>query len=245
MHISNLTPKVQRPGRKAAATFNCIWLTWTTKGQFLFRLSVPCCRFANGEGSLVLSWETELDICIFPDTKNFPSNWKWIKEWSRCQHLVQNRFECNFRSESLYLYHTADFAAIQHQSWKRCRSNFLPMQMQMQYEVQVKFCTASHQSQSVGGAVQRRSEINPMIQPGPKSPTTCPKLYASPTFWHNFHCSVMVTFLVTVSSLQAGMDIFIWGMIIIILCWVLKARKTKISPPIFITQIVRDSQTFR
>ena len=198
MHISNLTPKVQRPGRKAAATFNCIWLTWTTKGQFLFRLSVPCCRFANCEGSLVLSWETELDICIFPDTKNFPSNWKWIKEWSRCQHLVQNRFECNFRSESLYLYHTADFAAIQHQSWKRdlllwCKSNSLPMQMQMQYEVQVKFCTASHQSQSVGGAVQRRSEINPMIQPGPKSPTTCPKLYASPTFWHNFHCSVKVT----------------------------------------------------
>ena len=41
--------------------------------------------------------------------------------------------------------------------------------------------------------VQRRSEINPMIQPGPKSPTTCPKLYASPTFWHNFHCSVKVT----------------------------------------------------
>ena len=156
----------------------------------------------------------------------------------------------NFRSDSVYLYHTADFAAFQHQSWKRdlllwCKSNSLPMQMQMQYEVQVKFCTASHQSQSVGGAVQRRSEINPMIQPGPKSPTTCPKLHASPTFWHNFHCSVMVTFLVTVSSLQAGMDIFIWGMIIRILCWVLKARKTKFSPPIFITQIIRDSQTFR
>ena len=137
-------------------------------------------------------------LCIFPDAKKFPSNWKWIKEWSRCQHLVQNRFECNFRSESLYLFYTADFAAIQHQSWKRdlllwCKSNSLPMQMQMQYEVQVKFCTASHQSQSVGGAVQRRSEINPMIQPGPKSPTTCPKLHASPTFWHNFHCSVKVT----------------------------------------------------
>ena len=136
-------------------------------------------------------------------------------------------------SESLHLYHTADFAAFQHRGWNRCKSNFVPMQMQMQYEVQVKFCTTSHQSQSVGGAVQRRSEINPMIQPGPKSPTTCPKLYASPTFWHNFYCSVMVTSLVTVSSLPAWMDIFIWDMIIRILCWVLKARKTKISPPHF------------
>ena len=242
----HLTPKVQRPGRKAAATFNCIWITWTTKGQFLFRLSVPCCRFANGEGSLVLSWETELDICIFPDTKNFPSNWKWIKEWSRCQHLVQNRFECNFRSESLYLYHTADFAAFQHQGWNRCKSNFLPMQMQMQYEVQVKFCTASHQSQSVGGAVQRRSEINPMIQPGPKSPTTCPKLYASPTFWHNFHCSVKVTsyycFFLSKHKQEWISSFGVWSYEF----WC-RFEKTAIQKyvPIYITEIVRDSQMFQ
>ena len=243
MHIWNLTPKVQRPGRKAAATFNCIWLTWTTKGQFLFRLSVPCCRFVNGEGSLVLSWETELDICIFPDTKNFPSNWKWIKEWSRCQHLVQNRFEYNFRSESLYLYHTTDFAAIQHQSWKRdlllwCKSNSLPVQMQMQYEVQVKFCTASHQSQSVGGAVQRRSEINPMIQPGPKSPTTCPKLLTQ----LSLQCQSDFLLLFFLSKQELIFSFGVWSYEF----WC-RFENSAIQKylPIYITEIVRDSKMFQ
>ena len=143
-------------------------------------------------GKLDWTFEYSQMSWIFPLTQN-----EWKKDlavsiWCKID------LNANFRSESLYLYHIADFAAFQHQSWKRdlllwCKSNSLPMQMQMQYEVQVKFCTASHQSQSVGGAVQRRSEINPMIQPGPKSPTTCPKLYASPTFWHNFHCNVKVT----------------------------------------------------
>ena len=39
--------------------------------------------------------------------------------------------------------------------------------------------------------------------------------------------------LITVFSWQARMDIFIWGMIIRILCWVLKAHKTKIASPHF------------
>ena len=233
MHISNLTPKVQRPGRKAAATFNCIWLTWTTKGQFLFRLSVPCCRFANCEGSLVLSWETELDICIFPDTKNFPSNWKWIKEWSRCQHLVQNRFECNFRSESLYLYHTADFAAIQHQSWKRdlllgsqilrqckckcnmkCKWNFaLPHIKASRWEVQ---CKGGRRSIPWSNQVRN---LPPLVQ----------NFMQAPLFDTTF-TAVSRWLLITVFSWQAKMDIFIWWMIIWILMPFWKNSNTKICP---------------